>query len=188
MVKNTGVVQLPSNDPTALLGAVATVGPVSISVDAGGQGWSYYAGGVYTDACGFDVDHAVQLVGYGEDSGNLYWLVRNSWGSGWGEGGYIRLQRFSDGTSTGASEPCGVDSTPQDGMACAGDTAPVTYCGKCAVLSASSYPTGGGKGDGGRLKNARTKDLSQKRRTERVESHKRSRSKILAPTPNLWGL
>jgi len=145
VVKNTGVVQLPSNDPTALLGAVATVGPVSISVDAGGQGWSYYAGGVYTDACGFDVDHAVQLVGYGEDSGNLYWLVRNSWGSGWGEGGYIRLQRFSDGTSTGASEPCGVDSTPQDGMACAGDTAPVTYCGKCAVLSASSYPTGVGK-------------------------------------------
>lgn len=143
VVKNTGVVQLPSNDAAALLGAVATVGPVSISVDAGS--WSSYGGGVYTDACGWDVDHAVQLVGYGEDAGNLYWLVRNSWGTGWGESGYIRLVRFSDGTSTGASEPCGVDSTPQDGMACAGDTAPITYCGQCAVLSASSYPTGVGK-------------------------------------------
>merc|ERR1719284_1666776 len=142
-VKKTGVVQLPSNDPQALLGAVATVGPVSISVDA--SEWNMYSRGVFTGTCGYDVNHAVQLVGYGIDWGNLYWLVRNSWGAGWGEGGYIRLQRFSDGTSTGASEPCGVDSTPQDGMACAGDTAPVTYCGKCAVLSASSYPTGVGK-------------------------------------------
>ena len=91
----------------------------------------------YSGSCDYDMDHAVQLVGYGEDSGRLYWLVRNSWGSGWGESGYIRLERFGEG-----SEPCGTDSTPQDGMACAGDTTPVQYCGKCAILSASSYHHG----------------------------------------------
>jgi cathepsin L len=137
VVTNTGVVQLPTNNYTALIGAVATVGPVSISVAAGS--WSSYGGGVYSGSCDYDMDHAVQLVGYGEDSGKLYWLVRNSWGSGWGESGYIRLERFGEG-----SEPCGTDSTPQDGTACAGDTTPVQYCGKCAILSASSYPTGVG--------------------------------------------
>ena len=135
VVTNTGLVQLPTNNFTALVGAVATVGPVSISVAAGS--WSSYGGGVYSGSRDYDMDHAVQLVGYGEDSGRLYWLVRNSWGSGWGEPGYIRLERFGEG-----SEPCGTDSTPQDGMACPGDTTPVQYCGKCAILSASSYHHG----------------------------------------------
>merc|ERR1711879_888791 len=63
---------------------------------------------------GFNIDHAVQLVGYGEENGVMYWLVRNSWG-GWGEKGYIRIQRFGEG-----KEPCGMDKTPQDGMACEG--------------------------------------------------------------------
>merc|ERR1712046_468258 len=86
--------------------------------------------------CNMNVDHAVQLVGYGEDKGVMYWLVRNSWGS-WGEKGYIRIQRFGEG-----KEPCGMDNAPQDGMACAGDTKPVKYCGLCGILSSSSYPTG----------------------------------------------
>merc|ERR1712211_189024 len=101
VVTNTGLVQLPTNNYTALIGAVATVGPVSISVAAGS--WSLYFGGVYTGSCDYDMDHAVQLVGYGEDSGKLYWLVRNSWGSGWGESGYIRMERFGEG-----SEPCAI--------------------------------------------------------------------------------
>merc|ERR1712107_466096 len=112
VVTNTGLVQLPTNNYTALIGAVATVGPVSISVAAGSFGWQLYFGGVYTGSCDYDMDHAVQLVGYGEDSGKLYWLVRNSWGSGWGESGYIRMERFGEG-----SEPCGTDSTPTDGDA-----------------------------------------------------------------------
>ncbi|RYH28372.1 hypothetical protein EON65_12430 [archaeon] len=43
-----------------------------------------------------DIDHAVVLVGYGEDQGNKYWLVRNSWSPGWGEKGYIRVRRTDD--------------------------------------------------------------------------------------------
>merc|ERR1719272_1487324 len=112
-------------------------GPVSVSIAASGFHFQFYSGGVLSNCNDFVMDHAVQAVGYGSDNGKDYWLVRNSWGASWGEGGYIRFARFS-----AADEPCGVDSTPQDGDACAGDTSPRTYCGECAVLSSSSYPTG----------------------------------------------
>jgi len=143
VAQNDGFVQLELNNYTALVTAVATQGPIAISVAAGGTGWQVYGGGVYSDSarfhpflCSFDMDHAVQLVGYGEDSGKMYWLVRNSWGN-WGESGYIRLERHGEG-----KEPCGVDKTPADGDACDGDDAPRTYCGLCGILSSSSYPTG----------------------------------------------
>ena len=38
-------------------------------------------------------DHAVTVVGYGTSNGEDYWLIKNSWGTGWGEGGFIRLKR-----------------------------------------------------------------------------------------------
>ena len=79
-----GQVDLPTNNYTALMDAVANVGPVAISVDAGGIAWQLYGGGVYSGNCGSDIDHAVQLVGYGTEGTKDYWLVRNSWGSSWG--------------------------------------------------------------------------------------------------------
>jgi cathepsin L len=139
VAKISGFTMLPANNYSALMNAVVTKGPIAISVAAGGLGWQLYGGGIMKQGPfnkGFDIDHAVQLVGYGEEKGTMYWLVRNSWG-GWGEHGYIRIQRFGEG-----KEPCGMDNTPQDGMACAGDTKPVQYCGLCGILSSSSYPTG----------------------------------------------
>merc|ERR1712046_419646 len=97
-----------------------------------------YGGGIMKQGLfnkGYDIDHAVQLVGYGEENNVMYWLVRNSWGN-WGEKGYIRMQRYGEG-----NEPCGMDKRPQDGDACEGDTTPRQYCAECGILSASSYPT-----------------------------------------------
>lgn len=137
VVKNKGFTELKVNDYTELATAVANVGPVAISVAAGGMGWQVYGGGIFSTHTDFVMDHAVQLVGYGTDAGKMYWTVRNSWGSSWGEKGYIRMQRFGEG-----NEPCGMDNKPQDGNACAGDTTPRQYCGVCGILSSSSYPTG----------------------------------------------
>jgi cysteine peptidase B len=62
-------------------------GPVSVCVDA--SSWQDYQGGVLT-SCGEDVDHCVQLTGYNSyGSSGAYWIVRNSWGTSWGENGYI---------------------------------------------------------------------------------------------------
>jgi len=72
----TGYVQLPENNYTALMNAVAQVGPIAVSVDA--SNWSAYKGGIF-NGCNQaqpDIDHAVVLVGYGEEAGNKYWLVR----------------------------------------------------------------------------------------------------------------
>ena len=77
-------VKLPANDYDSLMQAIATVGPISISVDAS---WGSYEKGVY-QGCSKNktmIDHAVQLVGYGTEDGLDYWLVRNSWGAKWGE-------------------------------------------------------------------------------------------------------
>lgn len=134
---NSGYVDLPMNDYSALMDAVGNQGPISISIAASGFHFQFYGGGILKNCNDFVMDHAVQLVGYGSESGQDYWLVRNSWGASWGESGYIRMARFGEG-----NEPCGDDKSPQDGDACAGDTAPRNYCGECGILSASSYPTG----------------------------------------------
>jgi len=136
-VQNAGYVVLPTNNYTAVMSAVATVAPLAISIAAGTKNFQHYGGGVYDGDCGWVQDHAVGLVGYGTDNGKDYWIVRNSWTAGWGEAGYMRLRRYGEG-----KEPCGMDTKPGDGSACEGDTKPVKYCGKCAVLSGTSYPIG----------------------------------------------
>ena len=87
-----GGVAVPANDENALLAAVA-IGPVSVLVDASDT-FKFYAGGVLDDpACGLSLNHAVLAVGYGTEDGKDYWKVKNSWGDGFGENGYIRMVR-----------------------------------------------------------------------------------------------
>jgi len=67
---------------------VQATGPLSVCVDA--SSWNSYTGGILS-TCGKNVDHCVQAVGVYPASSGGYWKVRNSWGTSWGESGYIRL-------------------------------------------------------------------------------------------------
>ncbi|KAM9309962.1 uncharacterized protein KZ484_025887 [Pholidichthys leucotaenia] len=85
---------LRSGDENDLKQAVATVGPISVAIDAMLDSFRFYKGGVYDDpSCNQEVNHAVLLVGYGTEGGKDYWLVKNSWGTEWGENGYVRMVR-----------------------------------------------------------------------------------------------
>ncbi|KAF9590291.1 hypothetical protein IFM89_032299 [Coptis chinensis] len=89
----SGHEDVPRNSEVALLKAVANQ-PIAVAIDAGGPDFQFYSSGVFTGQCGTDLDHGVTAVGYDvSDDGTKYWLVKNSWGSAWGENGYIRMQR-----------------------------------------------------------------------------------------------
>jgi len=98
---------------TAALEAACNQGPVSIAIEADQNSFQQYESGVLTASCGTSLDHGVLLVGYGTDGGADYWKVKNSWGSDWGESGYIRLCRNCNANS--------------------GD-------GQCGILMSASYP------------------------------------------------
>ena len=61
---------------------------ISVAVDA--SDWGYYHSGIFSD-CNSEMNHGVLLVGV--DNTKKYWLVKNSWGTEWGENGYIRLAK-----------------------------------------------------------------------------------------------
>ncbi|XP_029918815.1 cathepsin L1-like [Myripristis murdjan] len=89
---------LPEGDENILQYIVATVGPISAAVNANLRTLHFYEGGVYNDPeCdNYILNHAILIVGYGTDQGEDFWLVKNSWGTGWGEAGYLRLARNSN--------------------------------------------------------------------------------------------
>ncbi|XP_010522111.1 PREDICTED: ervatamin-B [Tarenaya hassleriana] len=80
------------------LQAAAASQPISVGIDAGGYAFQLYSSGVFNSYCGTQLNHGVTVVGYGEESKKKYWIVKNSWGTGWGEKGYIRMARNVKGT------------------------------------------------------------------------------------------
>jgi len=84
-IKATGKV---ATDPTSIKTALVQKGPLSAALYMGG---SFDANGVYKCSISPSVNHAIVLVGY-NDAGS-YWIVRNSWGSGWGldKDGYFKV-------------------------------------------------------------------------------------------------
>jgi len=74
---------------------------------------NYQSGILDVDDCPTSIDHAVVMVGWGQDSttGKEYWIVRNSWGSSWGEGGYIRMAMRPSGPGVCGVQGLGVTTT-----------------------------------------------------------------------------
>lgn len=90
-----GAFNITEGDEYSMKQVIANVGPVAIAYQVVGD-FRDYKSGVYTsDNCKngrMDVNHAVQAVGYGTDENGMdYWIVKNSWGSRWGEHGYARI-------------------------------------------------------------------------------------------------
>ncbi|MFT4553213.1 MAG: C1A family cysteine protease [Chlamydiales bacterium] len=97
---------------TQLLMQALSSGPVSVAIQANQMAFQFYKDGVLTAACGNRLDHGVLAVGYGTLDGKDYWKVKNSWGEGWGNEGYILMERGKD---------------DEEG-------------GKCGILMQTSYP------------------------------------------------
>jgi len=83
----------PSSD-SAMMSAIAQQ-PVSVAIEADQKEFQLYKSGVFTGACGTNLDHGVLVVGYGTLSGQDYYMVKNSWSTTWGANGYIMLGRGS---------------------------------------------------------------------------------------------
>lgn len=85
-------------DEERLKRALFSRGPLAVAINTNIPSIFDYDTGVYDDkACDDNVNHAVLLIGYGTDNTTTppkdFWIIKNSWGTSWGENGYFRLER-----------------------------------------------------------------------------------------------
>lgn len=87
--------------------ALVDLGPLVVSIDPTPWEFRFYKSGIYSNpVCETSskfMKHSVLLVGYGEENGKSYWLIKNSWGPNWGEKGYMKIDMDHD---------CGITTMP----------------------------------------------------------------------------
>jgi len=98
-------------DIEAMKEAISTYGPIAVCVCADDL-FQCYLGGIFNTPPNGNLNHAVVLVGWDDTQGvNGIWILRNSWGTGWGENGYMRIEYGSN--NVGAA-PCYAEWTPDN--------------------------------------------------------------------------
>jgi C1A family cysteine protease len=91
-VKVTDYYRIPTTDETVIANQLVTIGPLAAGIH--GDLLYYYQSGIMTGYCPSNLNHAVLLVGYGTSAAGVpYWIIKNSWGTTWGENGFFRLKR-----------------------------------------------------------------------------------------------
>jgi len=106
-----GAINVKSKSSSDLATAVATNGPTVVGIEADQDVFQFYESGVITGNCGTRIDHSLLVVGYGTDeSGTEYWKCQNSWGTDWGQKGYVLICKDCD-KNNGYGE-CGILSSP----------------------------------------------------------------------------
>lgn len=100
---NTGYQCVAQKDAEQMYAATVQQ-PVSIAVEADQSAWQFYNSGVVKSGCGDGLDHAVLIVGFDKSEG--YFIVKNSWGTSWGESGYIRIS--DDSSANSGYGVCGI--------------------------------------------------------------------------------
>lgn len=95
----TSAVDVPPIEP--MLATALMQQPIAVGIDAACEELMRYSAGIYETDCGVDVNHAVLAVGFGLDLLTEFWKVKNSWGTTWGEGGYVRMRRGLRADQTG---------------------------------------------------------------------------------------
>ena len=109
VAKVTDCMDVEYSNELALKQAVS-MQPVSVAIEADTRVFQLYTGGIITSTdCGTNLDHGVLIVGYGEENGTKYWLVKNSWGETWGDNGYVKIGRSESTNSNGI---CGIAMQP----------------------------------------------------------------------------
>uniref|UniRef100_A0ACD5XT21 Uncharacterized protein n=1 Tax=Avena sativa TaxID=4498 RepID=A0ACD5XT21_AVESA len=106
----SGFQRVATRSEASLTNAVA-MQPVAVSIEAGGANFQHYSNGVYNGPCGTKLNHGVTVVGYAQDeqTGESYWIVKNSWGEKWGDKGYLRMKKDIVGKPEGI---CGMAIRP----------------------------------------------------------------------------
>ena len=94
---STGYKSITANSSSALMASIQT-GPTSVAIEADKRTFQSYTSGILNStACGTNLDHGVLAVGYGTENGQDYYLVKNSWGSSWGDNGYVKIANTGNG-------------------------------------------------------------------------------------------
>ena len=105
---NVASYQFADADNADQMKAAVAKQPVSVSIEADRAVFQQYTSGIFdSTSCGTNLDHATLVVGYGSENGTEYWIMKNSWGTSWGEEGYMRLAMQSTGEGI-----CGIQHEP----------------------------------------------------------------------------